>query len=60
LWVILGSLVPTLLAEALGLGTVVLGSTFVIAVLGGSALLPMPRLAWPRSVPATSPSTSVG
>jgi hypothetical protein len=43
IWVIVGSLVPTLLAGTLGLSGVVLASTVVIVVLGGLGLCPLPR-----------------
>ena len=53
-WVILGSLLPTLLVEALGLPFVILGSAILLAILGGVAVCPMPRLTGPGRVPRPS------
>jgi MFS family permease len=46
-WVILGSLVPTLLVEVVGLPVVVLGSALLLILLGGLGLFPTDRLASP-------------
>ena len=56
-WVILGSLVPTLLLEAVGLPMVMLGSALLLVLLGGLGLCPPPRLALPR--PAARPSDAI-
>ncbi len=53
-WVILGSLLPTLLIEAVGLPMVMLCSALLLVLLGGLGLCPPPRLALPR--PAARPS----
>jgi hypothetical protein len=49
-WVILGSLLPTLLVGRLGVPIVVLGSALVIAVLGGLGLVPSAGLGSSRRV----------
>ncbi len=56
-WVILGSLVPTLLTEAVGLPMVMLGSALLLVLLGGLGLCPPPRLALPRQ--AARPSDAI-
>ena len=42
--VIVGSLVPTLLVDAVGLPGVVLGSAAVVAIVGGLGMCPVPRV----------------
>lgn len=49
-WVILGSAVPTLLVDPLGLPLVILGSGVLLALLVGLALCPLPRAGWPNRV----------
>jgi MFS family permease len=49
-WVILGSLVPTLLVEVLGLQMVVLGSGLLVGILGVLGLFRMPTLPWAPSL----------
>ncbi len=56
-WVILGSLVPTLLTEAVGLPMVMLGSALLLVLLGGLGLCPPLRLALPH--PAARPSDAI-
>ena len=56
-WVILGSLVPTLLLEVVGLPMVMLGSALLLVLLGGLGLCPPLRLALPR--PAARPSDAI-
>jgi MFS family permease len=56
-WVILGSLVPTLLVEVIGMTAVLLGSAVLLAVLGSLGLGATPRLALPRQ--ATRPLDAV-
>ena len=55
-WVIAGSLVPTLLVGTLGLSVVVIGSAAVAAMLGGLGLVrvprPAPRVERPDAVPS--------
>ena len=53
-WVILGSLVPTLLTEAVGLPVVMLGSALLVVLLGGFGLCPPLRLALPRPAARSS------
>jgi hypothetical protein len=54
IWVMLGSVVPTLLAGVVGLQIVAFGSALLVVLLGGLGLCPTPRLVAPK--PATRQS----
>jgi hypothetical protein len=54
-WVILGSLVPSVLVDALGFPAVALGAGLLIFALGGLGLVPTPNLRWQRrAVPSSA------